>query len=142
MNAIRLYLFGLRFTGWYQWCERVIYCHHNARVLADLEYRMSVLLCEATDVLSKPHYNIDVMTGAIAEKNRRVYREGYDDAKEEAKHLETLVDLADKLRTAQRAYMADRGNDELGKAVAAASAAYDSARNPDPEGHRRRKEIA
>lgn len=43
--------------------------------------------------------------------------------------LETLVSLADALRAAQRAYMADRGNEELGKAVAAAARAYDEARS-------------
>lgn len=39
-----------------------------------------------------------------------------------------LIALADAIRAAQRAYMADRGNHEKGKAVAAAAAAYDASR--------------
>lgn len=42
--------------------------------------------------------------------------------------LQNLVRLADALRAAQRAYMADRGNDAKGKAVAEAARAYDEAR--------------
>lgn len=39
-----------------------------------------------------------------------------------------LVLLADALRTAQREYMADRGNDSKGAAVAEAARRYDVAR--------------
>lgn len=42
--------------------------------------------------------------------------------------LANLVELADALRAAQRAYMADRGNETLGRAVGAAAQAYDDAR--------------
>ncbi|XAI95938.1 hypothetical protein [Microcystis phage Mwe-JY26] len=42
--------------------------------------------------------------------------------------LRKLVELADALRAAQRAYMADRGNNDLGKKVADAAAAYDAER--------------
>lgn len=48
------------------WCERVIYCHHNARVLADMEWRMSDLLDHATGGrMSKAYYASDVMERAV-----------------------------------------------------------------------------
>ena len=43
--------------------------------------------------------------------------------------LKQLVDLADALRAAQRAYMADRGNDQLGRAVALGEEIYDDLRS-------------
>lgn len=43
-------------------------------------------------------------------------------------HLRKLARLADEIRAAQRAYMADRGNQEKGQAVARAAEAYDAAR--------------
>ena len=39
------------------------------------------------------------------------------------------LELADEIRAAQRAYMADRGNNEKGRAVAEAAAAYDAIRD-------------
>jgi hypothetical protein len=56
----------------------------------------------------------------LLEANNRYQQEGRD--------ARALVRLADALRAAQRAYMADRGNEALGKAVGAAAAAYDAAR--------------
>jgi hypothetical protein len=47
----------------------------------------------------------------------------------ESARLKQLVDLADALRAAQRAYMADRGNDQLGRAVANAAKSYDDLRS-------------
>jgi cell division septum initiation protein DivIVA len=47
---------------------------------------------------------------------------------DENARLKQLVDLADALRAAQRAYMADRGNDQLGRAVANAAKSYDGLR--------------
>lgn len=48
---------------------------------------------------------------------------------DENARLKQLVDLADALRAAQRAYMADRGNDQLGCAVANAAKNYDDLRS-------------
>jgi hypothetical protein len=48
---------------------------------------------------------------------------------DENARLKQLVDLADALRAAQRAYMADRGNDQLGRAVASAAKSYDDLRS-------------
>lgn len=42
--------------------------------------------------------------------------------------LEDCLRLADNLRAAQRAYLADRGNDKLGKMVAMAAEEYDMRR--------------
>lgn len=47
---------------------------------------------------------------------------------DEANRLQNLVDLADNLRAAQKAYMANRGDEALGKAVGDAARAYDEAR--------------
>jgi hypothetical protein len=44
--------------------------------------------------------------------------------RDENARLKQLVDLADALRAAQRAYMADHGNDQLGRAVANAAKDY------------------
>lgn len=46
----------------------------------------------------------------------------------EIERLQALVNFADNLRAAQRAYMADRGNHEKGQAVAMAARHYDEAR--------------
>lgn len=49
--------------------------------------------------------------------------------------LRRAVGLADAIRAAQRAYMADRGNERLGRAVGEACEAYDAHRsgNPSPQ---------
>jgi len=43
------------------WFERIIYCHHNARVLADMEWRLSCVLDHCTNGMSKPYYSIGAM---------------------------------------------------------------------------------
>lgn len=48
--------------------------------------------------------------------------------RERANSLRGLVKLADNLREAQKAYMADGGNEELGKNVGEAARAYDDLR--------------
>jgi hypothetical protein len=53
-----------------EWCERIIYCHHNARVIADLEHRMAIVLCEVTRGMSKPYYTTDAMLSEIADKRQ------------------------------------------------------------------------
>jgi hypothetical protein len=47
----------------------------------------------------------------------------------EIARLKQLVDFADALRAAQRAYMADRGNDQLGRAVVLGEEIYDDLRS-------------
>ena len=47
---------------------------------------------------------------------------------DDIRDLHRLVCLADALRSAQRDYMSDRGNESKGRAVAMAAAAYDAVR--------------
>jgi hypothetical protein len=80
-----------QFRYWWEsikdWCARVYYCHHNARVIADFEHRMAVVLCEVTRGMSKPYYTIDAMLSEIADKQQQDsdfwYAEGRKDALEE-----------------------------------------------------------
>lgn len=44
-----------------EWIERVIYCHHNARVLVDMESRFSHVLSHVTNRMSKAYYSTDAM---------------------------------------------------------------------------------
>lgn len=79
---------GLRYHPVTLWIERVIYCHHNARVLSDMEYRLACVLDTATGgQMSKPYYEKDIMLAEIEDylNNERdeAYNAGYNDAKEE-----------------------------------------------------------
>ena len=68
-----------------EWFERVIYCHHNARVLADTEWRLSCVLDAATGgKLSKPSYDWPTMSSWIDDHHSVLYRGGWDDAVEQA----------------------------------------------------------
>lgn len=49
------------------WCERVIYCHHNARVLVDMEWRFGCTLNYCTKHMSKAYYNIEDIYAEIDE---------------------------------------------------------------------------
>lgn len=48
-----------------EWCERIIYCHHNARVLAEMEWRLGCVLNHCTRGMSKPYYTLDDMRKEI-----------------------------------------------------------------------------
>lgn len=76
--------YSLRLDEAVAWCQRVIYCHHNARVLSDMEYRLSCVLTTCTRTMSKPYYDVDDMTTAIQE---------YIMEAEQDAILEFLVDL-------------------------------------------------
>lgn len=48
------------------WLQRIIWAQHNARVLADMEWRLSIVLEEATGgLLSKAYYDTAAMTEEI-----------------------------------------------------------------------------
>lgn len=47
------------------WVERVIYCHHNARVLADMEWRLGCVLNHCTNGMSKAYYPVEAMKAEI-----------------------------------------------------------------------------
>lgn len=71
-----------------EYFQQIWYCHHNARVLADFEYRMACVLDQATGSrISKPYYSVDVMVDQIllyqCQLSEESYKEGYEDAKEE-----------------------------------------------------------
>lgn len=71
----------MRWTPIKEWFERVIYCHHNARVLADMEYRMSCLLEAATGgKMSKAYYDKDTVAVYVHDHHQYLYQEGWDDA--------------------------------------------------------------
>lgn len=53
-----------------EWCERIIYCHHNARVIRDFEHRMAIVLCEVTQGMSKPYYTTEAMLSGIVDKRQ------------------------------------------------------------------------
>lgn len=67
-----------------QWCERVIYCHHNARVLADMEWRLGCVLCDVTRGMSKPYYTLEAMRDEISSKAIDDYNEAYADGRKDA----------------------------------------------------------
>lgn len=65
------------------WFERVWYCHHNARVIADFEHRMACVLTTCTDSMSKPYYTIEAMQCEIEAYVQKKYDEGYADGQED-----------------------------------------------------------
>lgn len=62
------------------WCERVYYCHHNARVIANFEHRMACVLSQATGgQMSKPYYDKDDMLPVIDDYMTKEYSDGFDE---------------------------------------------------------------
>ena len=67
------------------WVQRVVYCHHNARVLSDMDYRFSCVLSEATGGrMSKTNYTLEVMRQVIEQYNSEAYDEAYNEGRQEA----------------------------------------------------------
>lgn len=65
------------------WCERVIYCHHNARVLADTEWRLSVLLDHASGgQISKAGYDTQTMITYVDDHIQTLTEEAIAEARE------------------------------------------------------------
>lgn len=56
---------------------RIYYCHHNARVLADMEYRFGCVLCECTRGMSKAYYTTEAMIAEINDMQNELYEEAY-----------------------------------------------------------------
>lgn len=63
--------------------ERIWFCHHNARVIADFERRMSELLCHCTRGMSKPYYTIEAMKAEITDYINQAADEAISDWCEE-----------------------------------------------------------
>jgi hypothetical protein len=84
------------------------------RLQADNEDFLEQITVQTESVLFKELQEIMKANNALHDENAR---------------LKQLVDFADALGAAQRAYMADRGNDQLGRAVANAAKSYDDLRS-------------
>ena len=65
------------------WFLRIYFCHHNARVLSDMEYRLGCVLCHMGTHMSKPYYDLESMYGEIDRVLGEKYDEGYEDAKKD-----------------------------------------------------------
>ena len=101
------------------------------------EYDFLVRLCKeaATLIRRLQAENEDFLEQITAQTESVLFKELQEIMKannalhDENARLKQLVDFADALRAAQRAYMADRGNDQLGRAVANAAKSYDDLRS-------------
>jgi hypothetical protein len=83
------------------------------RLQAENENLLEQLAIRSESEMAKDMQEIMKANNALHDENAR---------------LKQLVDFADALRAAQRAYMADRGNDQLGRAVALGEEIYDGLR--------------
>lgn len=77
-NPLATLALMLNFDRAVQWCERVWYCHHNARVIADFEHRMACVLTTCTSGMSKPYYTIEAMQTEINDYIQQCVEEGID----------------------------------------------------------------
>ena len=91
---------------------------------SDLYYEAAALIrrlqADNKDFLEQ----ITVQTESVLFKELQEIMKANNALHDENARLKQLVDFADALRAAQRAYMADRGNDQLGRAVADAAKDY------------------
>lgn len=66
------------------WFQRLWWAQHNARVLADMEWRMILLVEDATGGrMSKAYYSTEQMRAEVAANHSTIYQSGYDDALED-----------------------------------------------------------
>jgi len=67
-------------AGMKLWFERLWFAQHNVRVLADMEWRMVLLVENATGGrMSKAYYSTDQMNVEVAANHTALYQEGYDE---------------------------------------------------------------
>lgn len=77
-----------------EWFREIYYCHHNARVIADFEHRMAIVLCECTRGMSKPYYDADTMVAWIQDYQNEIYEDGYKEGcKDTKEEFEGYVDI-------------------------------------------------
>lgn len=73
------------------WVLRILFCHHNARVLADMEYRLGCVLSITTRGMSKAYYDWPTMEAEIyayqSEQYDEAYAEGVKDSAEAAESV-------------------------------------------------------
>lgn len=75
--------FTLRLDAARDWLLQIWYCHHNARVLADMEYRLGCVLSMTTRGMSKAYYSWDAMRAEIAAYQSDIYDEAIEDHKKD-----------------------------------------------------------
>lgn len=78
---VRMWPNYLRVSDAWAWVERVIYCHHNARVLCDMEWRLGRVLCECTRGMSKAYYDLDTMLVEIQDHANEKYEEALEEGR-------------------------------------------------------------
>lgn len=76
---------------------RIWYCHHNARVLVDTEYRLGCVLSYTTHTMSKPNYPLEAMYQEINDYHETISEEAVNDYKREVKD-DLGIDLDDLYR--------------------------------------------
>ena len=70
---------------WRDYLTALIHCQHNARVIADFEERMSLVIYDATrGQMSKPYYTTDAMLPMISDAFQAEWEEGYTQGKKDA----------------------------------------------------------
>lgn len=108
----------LRFREIRDWFLQIWFCHHNARVLADMEYRLGCVLSETTRGMSKAYYTWEVMQSEIqayqSEQYDEAYTEGVNDAAESARAV-TAARHGEKSEDWQEGF--DRGGNAAADAV-------------------------
>lgn len=66
------------------WFQRLWWAQHNARVLADMEWRMILLVENATGGrMSKAYYSTEQMNAEVSAAHNDLYASGYADALED-----------------------------------------------------------
>jgi NTP pyrophosphatase (non-canonical NTP hydrolase) len=77
-----------RICDWFEysklgnWLAQIWFCHHNARVLADMEVRMARVIHHATGTMSKPYYTLESMLAEIDDRSNTLYDEAYKEGRE------------------------------------------------------------
>lgn len=86
MNSYKLYIQYSLWEPFRDYFLRIFFCHHNARVIADFEERMSSVIYAATNGrMSKAYYTKEVMISEIEDAFSEQYKEGYEDGKNDYK---------------------------------------------------------
>jgi phage terminase large subunit-like protein len=111
------------------WFERLWFAQHNARVLADMEWRMTLLLENATGGrMSKPYYSTEQMNVEVAANHNALYEDAQTEAFEDCR--EVIASVAQALVDQQgepfpNGSESDRLHYWRDKAIAAAEALKD-----------------
>lgn len=88
----------------WDYAESLIFHRHNARVITDFEHRMACVLCECTNGMSKPYYDIESMRYEIND----YHQELRDDAGQDAV-LDFIDSLPDDCVPDKQAMLEDAG---------------------------------